>query len=596
MYEQPCTQVPLTEFRNDLTEILDRLDESGPVRVMRHSSPIAEIRSASPEGDRRYAKAILDALGYLEELDTGLAWNLATVGVDTLAALTELAQRHKELVDGGVEFNAYPAHCLPEEGPITVDEALARFYFGDDYPKGGTEPYDWFLACAQIQMEAKKRGMKTALPQPNGYDETKPTFVELAVASGHTPQTLVEFATQAIGQGVQPERLAEMFGQEPIPADVLALPYYSEHGFEELVRVGLPHAEAVAVFRMNLDIGLALDFATAGVRSAEEIWRLIRDKVNSGLAVRAARDGLTPEEWKVQVPKVQHLKYRGVGRRFGSEEPGVLPFRLLVQAAEEKVSLVRWDSNSLRVSADQTNRFFHADSAKRQTMYPWVFVYPDRVLDLARARITPSFITAFGKLMDHHFNDGTAPEGFADLAIQAHELGLTTDMANVMAAGRETKRIRFTPEQLIAVLKEGLADVGTAHYLANRYFKPAEWVDYLRQRRERQLMTNTFIATVENTETWGAVRAAAQAMQGLIKGRLLGDATPYLKGVVEKFLAGGTLNDHELLTLLVKTAYAFGDRSYLPKAWREEYEKFAEPVRQLTKNFDEMRGGMTAVE
>lgn len=577
----------LTAFRNDLREVIDRLDESGPLRLTKYNDTVAEIRSATPEGERRYTAAILDTIRYFEKWSEGLTWVLARAGIDTLAALTELARRHKEFTDGGVTFDAYPEHTLPDEGSVTVDEALARLYFGDDHPDGTEDPYAWFLACARLQSEASERGMGAQLPCPNSYDETSPTFVEMAIASGYTPETFVAFGISAMDQGVQLERLADMLGKTPVPADVLAMEHYDDYTFGRLTEAGLPHAEAVTVFRRNLDTSDAEDLARAGIRSADEIERLVNDKLNIGLAVRASQDGLTPEEWKVQVPRVQHLKYPGAPRPFGSEEAGLLPFRLLVEAAQEKLSLVRWDTNSLRVTADRTIRYFHANPDRRQTLYPWVHIYPDRVLDVARAGMSPSFVTAFGNLMEHHFTGAAAPDDFTDLAIRVHGLGLTTGMANAMSRS-DGKRPVFSPEQLIAVLEAGLSDVGTAHYLAERHGDPQEWMVHLRQRRERQLMTDAFLATVENTDIWEAVRTATLALRGLIKSRLLpGDI--YLKGVVEKHLTGGMLNDHELQTLLASTAYVFDARSYLPKAWQEENGKYAEPIRQLAKSFDATR-------
>jgi prevent-host-death family protein len=590
MQTQPGTRVPLTEFRNDLTEILDRLDETGPVRVMRHGAPIAEIRSATPEGDRRYAKAVLNAFGYLEGLDAGLTGLLAQLGVDTLEALVELATRHKVFTDSGVTFDRYPGHALPEGGPLTVDEALAHLYFGDDYPgsvAGGG--YEWFRICAKLQEEAVKRGLGSILPQPNAYDESQPTFVELAVSSGHTPQSLLQFGVSSLDQGVPLTKLADLLGEAAVPADVAAMKEYDDYWFTALTGAGLPHGEAVAFFRAGLGdrVKDGITLVSAGITTAEEVKELLDAGISLPLVTRARQDGLAPEEWRAQVPVIQHLKYEGEGN---------LPFRLLVEAAREKVSLVRWDKSSLPVKDENSRRSFHATSKERQVMYPWVHAYPDRVLDLARAGISPSYLAAFGRLMENYYKQPETSEDFADLAIRVHELGLTGDMANAMTAGRESKRVRLTPEQLIAVLEEGLTDAGTAHYLANRYLKPAEWLEYLRQRKDRQLMTDTFIATVENTPTWGVVRAAVQEMQRLIKARHLGGSTPYLKGVVEKFLSGGVLNDHEVLTLLVKVAYAFGDLSYLSRAWREEHADFAEPVRQLAKNFGEMCGGQTAVE
>lgn len=587
MQEKLAKQVPLTEFRNYLTEILDQLNETGPVRVMRHGAPIAELRSATPEGDRWYAQRVLGAFGYLEKLNSGLTGLLAHLGVDTLEALIELASRHRALVDSGVTFDRYAEHALPEEGPLTVDEALAHLYFGDDYPASVGGAYEWFLTCAELQAEAARRSLEVTLPQPNAYDEDKSTFVELAVSSGHTPQSLLQFGINALNQGVPLKSLADLLGEDAVPADVVAMEDYDDYWLTELTEAGLSHGEAVAFFRAGLAASVrhGVTLAQAGVTTAKEIGELLDSGISLPLVTRASLAGLTPEQWRVQVPMIQHLKY---------EEKGNLPFGLLVEAARERVSLVRWDKSSLPIKGETSRRSFYADNKARQGMYPWMHAFPDRVLDLARAGLAPSYIAAFGRLMEGHYNRPDTSEGFVDLAIQASELGLTTDMANAMSRS-DGKQPPFSPAQLIAVLYEGLSDVSTAHYLADQYDNPEAWVSFLRQRRDRQLMTDTFVATVENTETWEVVRAAALALQGLIKSRLLRGEI-YLKGIVEKFLAGGVLNDYEVQVLLNRTAYAFGDQSYLPKAWREEYAKYAEPVRQLAKNFDKMRTKQTTAD
>lgn len=588
MKKRLATQVPLTDFRHKLTEILDQIDESGPVRVMRHGASIAEIRSATLEGDRWYAQRILGAFGYLEKLASGLTGLLAGLGVDTLEALIELASRHRAFADSGVTFDSYAEHALPEGGPLTVDQALAHLYFGDDHPGSKVgDAYEWFRTCAQLQEEATRRNLDASLPQPNAYDEEQPTFVELAFVSGHTPQSLLQFGIDSLEQGVPLKSLADLLGEAAVPADVVAMKGYDEYWFTGLTEAGLPHGEAVAFHRAGLagQIRKAITLAEAGVTTAKEIGELLESEISLPLVTRASRAGLTPGDWQVQVPRVQRLKY---------EEEGNLPFDLLVEAAREMVSLVRWDKSNLPVKGERVRRSFYANSEARQGMYPWVHIYPDRVLDMARAGIAPSYVTAFGKLMEGYYHQPETQEDFADLALQAHGLGLTTALADAMS-GSETKRPKFSPVQLITVLEEGLADTGTAHYLASIFDKPDDWVEFLRQRREGQLMTDTFVATVENTEIWRAVHTAALALQDLLKRRLLRDANPiYLRGIVEKILAGGSLNDYELQTLLNRTAYAFGDRSYLPKAWREENEKYAEPVRQLAKNFDEMRRKQTA--
>lgn len=580
-------EMKLAAFRDEFTGVIENLDATGPVRLIKYNDMVAEIRSATPDGDRKYTKKILDTFGYFEDRTAGLTHILANVGVNTLDMLGELAERHKEFVDAGVVFDSYPEHCLADSGPVTVDEALARLYFGDDYPQHTDEPYAWFLACARLQAEAKKRDMGVKIPQPNAYDEDEPNFVSLVISSGHTPDSLVQFGIQSLGQGVELERLADMLGKEPIPADVVTMKTYSDWTFEQLTKSGLPHGEAVAVFRQSIDTNIAQDFASAGIRTADEIQEMISAKVSPSLALRATRSGLTPEEWKVQVPKIQNFKYKGIETGFGPERCGILPFRLLVEAAEEGVSLVAWDNNVLKVRADQTSKFFHARPEERKTMYPWCFAYDDRTIDLGRAKVSPSFLTAFGKLMSHHFNDGTAPAGFADLAIRAHQLGLTTAMADAMSR-TDGQQPKFSPDQLVMALKEGLSGTGMAHYLADQHKDPDQLIKDVRDCRSRQLMTSTFVATVENTPAWGTVKAAVDTMHHLIKVRAFRNDV-YLKSVVVDFLADKPLDDRQVAVLLNTTAHSFGNRSFLTQAWRNEHADNADAVRELAKNYDKMR-------
>lgn len=586
----------LTAFRGDLTSVVDRLDETGPVRLTKYNATVAEIRSATPEGDRRHLRDILATFDYLNGLDrdpvvdASLVGNLSHLGLDTMALLTELADRHKVFTDDGVTFSEYPEHCLPDSGPLTVDEALARLYFGDDYPEDASDPYAWFVACTEIQKSAAGRGMPVTLPSPNAWDEDESTFVELAISSGHTPQSLTEFAERAMEEGVHPERLADMLGNEPVPADVLAMNDYSDWLFEQFTKTGMPHAEVVGLFRKGLTSREAQNLAAAGVRSADEIERLIADGLNTELALRANYDGLTPDEWEPAVRKIQHLKYQGLSTGATFDKPGILPFRLLAQAADEKVSLVRWDNNPLHVGIEKVVSTFHADVAKRQTMYPWCHIYTDHVLDVGRAGLSPSYITAFGKLMHHHFNDTTPSQEFVATAIEAHKLGLTSAMADAISRAG-AKRVRFTPEQLLGVLRAGLADVGTAYYLADSYADPAEWVSYLKERQEGQLIADAFVATVEGSEAWKAVTAAATATKGLFASRIL-NGRVFLKSIVEKFLAGKALTDHELLEMLCWAPNAL-QSSYMPKDWREQYAVHVPVVDELARAFDRTRRGET---
>jgi hypothetical protein len=84
-------EINMTEFRRDLTEIIDKLDTTGPVRLLDYGITVAEIRSTGPATERVYARDIVDTVLYLSELE--VIDDLFRLGVDSIPLLCELAQR-----------------------------------------------------------------------------------------------------------------------------------------------------------------------------------------------------------------------------------------------------------------------------------------------------------------------------------------------------------------------------------------------------------------------------------------------------------------------------------------------------------------------
>ncbi|QIS06780.1 hypothetical protein F5X71_34720 [Nocardia brasiliensis] len=565
----------LTAFRNDLTAVIDQLGDSGPVCLTRYGSPVAEIRSATPESERAYTQAILDAVGYVHAL--GIAELLPGAGIDTMQKITELADRHRQLAACGVAFHPYPGECFPkDQHSLTVDEALAWLYFGEDAPSSSAEIYEWFRACSRLQLEAAERGMATVLPEDN-YDDgdDRIRFLDLVIAAGHTPESLAAFGVRALEQGVPLDKLNELLGEKPIPADVLAMPEYDDYRFRSLTRHGVSHAEALAVFRLGLDAGTSLAFAEAGVRTAAEIKDLIDAKMDPAFAQRAAREGLTPEQWSAQIRKIQHLRYR---------PDGLLPFSLLVEAAAEQISLTRWDNASLTIDQDRPGKLFHADRVRRMSMFPWRFIYPERVLDVARAGLSPSFVAAFGKLMAHRYRDQTNDD-FADAAIAAHGKGLTIEMALAMCR-KDSRKPKFTPDQLLAVLDEGLCTTATAHYLADQYGDPAEWIADLRERRTRQPATDEFLTSIADTPAWAAVVTLAEQSTTAHWAKSWLRGSVYIRAAIDDLLRQRRLDDRQVLTLLRYTYGALRNSRFLEEGLRDTYLPHMSEIADLARTFD----------
>lgn len=565
----------LTTFRQNLTSAIDALHTEGPLRLTHYGHTVAEIRSTQPDAERAYTRSVIDTVRYLSEME--ILDPLIDRGIDTLNALTEVVLRQQELGRNGATFSPYPDEAIPDTGTLTVDEALAYLYFGgDSYPKNANNPYEWFIACTELQRAAKDRGVSSNLPQPSAYSDDKPTFVDMAISSGHTPRSLVSFGLNALDQGVAIESLADMLGENPVPADVLALPHYHESWLNQLVELDLPRAEAVKVFRSNLDLDLVNKFICAGVRTADELADLIGNGVNPDLALRASYEGITPDQWKVQVPAIQpHLRYKATGH---------LPFDLLVRAAKEGVSLVRWDDANFAVDAGA-----HGDEGYAGTeIYPWKCIYPDRVIDVARLNIPVGFVRSYAKVVQGHYGDNTA--GFVDDMIRVRSHGpISIGVLRVL----EKSGVGFlTPDRLIKLMDAGLHGELQALYLTKNVVSDYdEWICQLNNRRNLMDLAKEFHTELRDSNIWEALHAGATVLKRIYDSRSRHDNTYFVK-TLDLFLLDKELNDVQIADVLrnVGSLYVHKDSlsrrygHYLPESWIE-YSRRGNDICDLADDF-----------
>lgn len=564
-------EMDLTQFRTNLTDLVNALGDTGPLRLTRYGNTVAEIRSATPEAEKAYAERIVETVRLLDELE--ITDRLFTFGLGNIGDMIELAQRYRQFKNGGMGFGFARYSLLPDHGPLTIDQVLAYLYFGEDVPSTG-DICEWFRVCVRLREAARERGVSAEMFHQESLGDTP--IMEVVVEAGHTPESFAALALRALDDGVGLDRLGSLLDERAIPNDVLALPGFADYMFNELTAAGLPHSETVAFFRLGLDYRLALGFTEAGVRTAEEIKTLIDNKVDVELAQRAARDGIPVEQWRIQVPRLQQLRYRG---------NGVLPFAVLVQAADENVPVTRWDNNKLALDTDRHKGTWTPTREKRLASYPWRHIYPDHVIDVARAGLSPSFITAFGKLMWHFFGD-TVP-GFADAAITAYNKGLTVEVANAISRADSKKRPKFTPSQLYAILDEGLRDPATAHVLADLYSDHEGWIADMRERKNRQATTTEFLFTIADTPSWDAVRAVAFFLTSdhWAKKSMRGEV--YTNATIDDLLNDEILDDRQIVTLLTLTRSRLKDR-YTPSEITEPFAAQVGEIEDLLKLFFDM--------
>lgn len=489
-------EMDLTDFRNALTDVIDNLDEQGPVRLMKYGLVVGELRSCTPEARKAESDRWRAAISRLADLEIDFIFDLGL----GLEGVEELLARRDDLAAQGATFSGYPEHALPQEGTYTVDQLLAYWYFGTD--KMPWEPLPWFEVCVDLQRMAHERGMNTTLPTTwdDDNDDENNRLVSIAITSGFTPDGLRQFAQQHLNQGIQLNQLDDLMGEESVPADVVADKDFDRQRFDDIVEAGLSHLETVAVYRAGQQyVKAAENFAAAGLRTAREIQSAVDAGLDPQMALRAVGDGMSVEQWRQELLEIKHLRYAG---------DGMLPVPMLIQAAREGLSLVRWDNSTLPLpkSAD----IFGSTRGRRALQYPWKHVIPDGVLDLARASISTTYVAEYAQTMHHHYTDANA-DSFVQDIISSHQHGLTVDMMKVLRrSDRKAMKFRPSPSDVIAILDEGLT-VPQAHYLIERYPTVTEWLDEIRTWRDMQAMATQFVTGILNTPGWAVVKKWAAA-------------------------------------------------------------------------------------
>lgn len=496
-------EVTLQVLRDNLSDYVHALPGSGPIRVTYRKKPVAELRAAGGEHD---AAEALRWRRLMMRLHKHNLLPLPELGIDTYERLWAFVDRYEKLSDE-VALGS-PERYLPSEGRYSEDELLALLLFADAPPAEDLVP--WFETIATLQREYAAQGLEAELPQY--YDEedeeegSPKSLVQDAVRHGHTPQSFLAFAREALGNSVPLTRVSDLMGQEPIPSDVLARKDFSDYAFNEYKGAGLEHAEVVALFRQGLHTAKgpdvqerllgyhtdapALLFAKAGVRTAAEIQLLLDVGMDPVLALRAHRDRLSVAEWRRAVPLLAKYKYR---------EDGPLDVRLLWEAAQQDVSLVRWDNYGPVVS----RRNNYGDVKYRELLKrPWSQVYPERVMELARAGVSPSSVAEFAELLPKSDN-------VVDELLNLAGRGLTSAHIKVLAR-RVRKREPFqgTASDIAVFLDEGMTPAQMQTCMDNYGGADlASWRAQMRHWKRTQPVVAKFVEVAREREAWDDLTA-----------------------------------------------------------------------------------------
>lgn len=496
-------EVTLQVLRDNLSDYVHALPGNGPLRVTYRKKPVAEMRAAGGDHDAAEALRWRRLMTRLDEHDL---LPLPDLGIDTYERLWSFTDQF-EALSNEVRLHE-PSHYLPSEGRYSEDELLALLLFGDAPPAQDLVP--WFETIVALQREYTAQGLESKLPRyvdfEDDEEEAPKSLVQDAVRHGHSPESFLVFAREALSNEVPLARVADLLGQEPIPSDVLARKDFSDYAFDEYKEAGLEHAEVVTLFREGLHTAKgpdvrdrllnyrtdapALLFAKAGVRTAAEIQLLLDVAMDPVLALRAHRDGLSVPEWRRAVPVLSQYKYR---------EDGPLDVRLLWEAAEQNLSLVRWDNYGPVLSG----RNPYGDVKYRALLQrPWSQVYPDRVMELARAGISPSSVAEFAELLPE--SDDVVGE-LLDLAGR----GLTSAHIKVLAR-RIRKREPFQGNASdIAVFLDEAMTTAQMQTCMETYGGAdlASWRAQLRHWKRTQPWVARFVEVTQEREAWDDLTA-----------------------------------------------------------------------------------------
>jgi hypothetical protein len=492
------TEMDLTEFRSQMTQVIDTLDTTGPVRLMKYGDVVAELRSCSRKARKSEAERWVSTITRLTEAQ--LDWVFAA-GF-SLDDAEELIGRRDTIAGqgGSITTEYYGPTFSDETDPVTINDVLTYWYFDGDVPE--KDGHAWMEALVDLQRMARERGMSNRLPDQTRDDESNAIhLIRLATESGYTPGTLRKFAEQQMNQGIQLADLDNLMGEEAIPADLLTRPGFHDYDFSALVSQGLPHAEAVTAYRRNLDIKAAIEFAELGLHTADDIEEVIKSGIRPDMAKRAAWSGLTPSQWRTQLLEIKKYNYTA---------DGILPIGMLIEAAREGLSLVRWDSSSLPVPGTKGTRHRGAVSrTDRAYMYPWKHIVPERVLDLARAGVSVTLTSEYAQLMRHCYTKNGYT--FVEDLIAAHRHGLTGDLAKAMRKSDSDAKDFFpTPSELVSILDEGLTPAH-AEYLLYKYEDANRWLTELRAWKALKPVITERVTEMQATPVWDTLRAYAEA-------------------------------------------------------------------------------------
>lgn len=275
------TTYTASALRDNLADVLAAVAKGDVIDVLSYTTPVARIVPAG------YELAVLQRIA--DGPPIGQLQDLADLtGLNSIGALLDA---HAELVRRGVDMD-YPEWGDPKSPPYTLDDlvlldslaAAAPALLGSGHPVA-----DWQAAIAALNELADFTSW---------YSSGSTALAGAAATRGYSPASLLSRVKALLAAGVAPQDVETMFGDDPVPEDLMA-----SHGYRvrekitKLDAAGLPREDSYALLREGLDTEQIITFTKVGITAPADIIELSRNGVHPYFVPRAHAEYLPVADW-----------------------------------------------------------------------------------------------------------------------------------------------------------------------------------------------------------------------------------------------------------------------------------------------------------
>lgn len=574
-------EMSVTDVKARFGEVLQSLEETGPVTIVRHSQRMAVLGLIpDPALQMNDYIDLFREVGGLDNAQELLDWGLYS------------PERMREFLALAAELRfdprqAYISDDVETSADDSVQEIVAQMYLGSAagiVQRAGQSLPAWARVLADLHIEAQKKDQYAGFE----FDSEDSGIMETILATGLTPENFRTTAQALLARGVSLNDIPDALGEDAVPLDILAMGTLASHTLSGLIERGMARDDAHQLmrnagpdYRKQADAAMAL--MTAGVTTYAEIAELQQQKISIPLARRAHAAGLAPGEWRDALKLLSRYSYGG---------KGLLPFGLLLEAARRDVSLAQWDKSS--IVADPKLETYNTSAADEGlSRFPWRQLYPDKVIELAEVGVTPGYVDALNRLLVGRpagWTFKTEADELVKRITELYQAGLKLPIIRIMAR-TERGRVQFlpTPEELMELAQLNITE-GEARHLIDVTVDPKRWLKHLREYRAGAAEVKEWVTAHRQQNSWAILTSLGQRFSELHQQRWSRQNALLMEGVTQ-LLKGGdlTLGHISLLAGHLEWYLEEGNESHAAREFRSstdtpEARRLLEEMKSLLRD------------